>query len=118
MVYALVAVQLLLSVPVASVMAGGVPAATVANPCADMNNMDMDMDMGIGSTVPDRDSKPCCPDQSTGAVSCLVACAGVMAGLPTAGHVLAASVSVPAVAPVLTLHVLPADPPLNPPPIA
>jgi len=116
MVYALVAVQLLLSVPVASVMAGGVPAATVANPCADMNNMDMDM--GIGSTVPDRDSKPCCPDQSTGAVSCLVACAGVMAGVPAVGYVLAASASVPAVAPVLSLHVLPADPPLNPPPIA
>ena len=117
MVYALVAVQLLLSVPVASVMAGGVAATMVASPCADMGSMDMDMDMDIGSTVPDPQSNPCCPDQSTGAVNCLVACAGVMAGLPAAGHVLAASVSVPAVAPVLTLHVLPADPPLNPPPI-
>jgi hypothetical protein len=114
MVYALVAVQMLLSVPVASVMASGVPAATVASPCADMDNMGM----GIGSTLPDRDSEPCCPDQSTGAVSCLVACAGVMAGVPAVGYVLAASASVPAVAPVLSLHVLPADPPLNPPPIA
>jgi hypothetical protein len=108
MVYALVAVQLLLSAPLSSALAENAVAA-LASPCAGMDAQPANTD---------SDSHPCCSDSSMDALGCLSACTAGMAVVPGLSYVLGASVAVPAEARALILHVLPADPPLNPPPIA
>jgi len=108
MVYALVAVQLLLSAPLASALAEEAVAG-LASPCAGMDAQPANTD---------SDSHPCCSDPSMDALGCLSACTAGMAVVPGLSYVLGASVAVPAEARALILHVLPADPPLNPPPIA
>jgi len=111
LVYALVAVQLLLSVPVASAWAAeaaaDVPTAQ-SMPCDDMN-----MQSG------EQHSKhcPCCPDGVTGTMDCQTACAAGAAVLSTVHRFLPNSVAVPSTEPLPVNFLLLADPPLKPPPI-
>jgi len=106
--FSLVAMQLLLSTPVASVLAQDAVLA-LAGDCAGMHAEAVDAA---------SDSNSCCPAAAMDALHCLSACTAAMAVLPTASYLLAASQAVLAETATPVLHVLPADPPLNPPPIA
>jgi hypothetical protein len=109
LVYALMAVQLMLSVPVASVWASEVPAEAVmalSIPCD-------------GMQPAEHHSKhcPCCPDGAAGASDCQAACVMGVAILPVAHCFLPNPVAVSAAEPQPVNFLLLADPPLKPPPI-
>lgn len=110
LVYALVAVQLLLSV--ASAWAAEVSAqapAIQSMPCDDMN---------MQSDVHHSKQCPCCPDGVAGTMDCQSACAGGVAVISVARYFVPNSAAVPTVEPLpVYFHPL-AEPPLKPPPIA
>jgi hypothetical protein len=111
LVYALVAVQLLLSVPVASAWAAEVSAqAPVAQsmPCDDMSML-----------ADEQHSRhcPCCPDGAMGAMDCQTACAAGAAVLPSAHYFRPCPVAIRSVEPVPVNFLPLAEPPLKPPPI-
>lgn len=105
LVYLLVAVQLLLSAPMASAQA--VKAIAEAVHSADVDS----------SGSHDSENCPCCPDDVTTSLDCLAACAPA-ATFPVVMPALAVKSSVLPVVPPAPLIYLPlADPPLKPPPI-
>ncbi|MFO1505174.1 MAG: hypothetical protein U1F39_15410 [Steroidobacteraceae bacterium] len=110
LVYALVAVQLLLSVPVATAWAAEVTAqapTAQSMPCDDMNMP------GEGHS----EHCPCCPEGSTGAMDCQTACAASVGLFMVARFLLPSPVAVPTVEPLPVIFLPLADPPLKPPPI-
>jgi hypothetical protein len=110
LVHALVVVQLLLSVPMASAWASEGSAESVtaqSMPCDDMQ-----------ATEHHSKQCPCCPDGAAGALDCQAACAMSVAVLPVAHYVLPSPVAVSAAEPQQVNFLALADPPLKPPPIA
>lgn len=110
LVYVLVALQLLLSVPMASAWAAGVAAeaeTAQSMPCDD-------------TMPPEHHSKhcPCCPDGAVDSLDCQAACAASVAALPGMHFVLSNSAAIPSLEPQPVNFLLLADPPLKPPPIA
>ena len=107
LVYALVAMQLLLAAPVASAMA---QSAALEAARASVQH----------EAMPGSESEPChcCPDDATEMAACVSFCGTAAALLPEVATGLARSASVPARSFNATSHALPADPPLKPPPIA
>ena len=111
LVYALVAVQLLLSVPMASAWAAEVSAdapAAQSMPCDDVN---------MPSDEHHSDQCPCCPDGVAGTMDCQTTCAAGVALFTIARIVLPSSVGVPTAEPLPVNFTPLADPPLKPPPI-
>lgn len=116
--YVLVALQLLLSVPAASVWAtqNSVHHASIAaTPC---DGMDMPSGMDAPAGEPHSRHCPGCPDDEKSARDCQAACAASVAMLPVFSYFCPTPVVVPSAEPLpVILHPL-ADPPLKPPPIA
>lgn len=106
-VLALVVVQLLLNVPVASAWSTEAQVETpTAMPCDD-----------AGSDEHHSKHCPCCPDGVTSTLDCQTSCTSGLAMLPVAQRFLSIAGVVPVDEPkTLSFHP-PADPPLNPPPI-
>lgn len=106
LVYLLVAMQLLLSAPMASALTKQAltQAAAIADTSAHGDH--------------EADDCPCCPDNVTTSLDCLAACAPVGA-FPASVFLLSIHSTVPlAVAPTPVIYTPLADPPLKPPPIA
>jgi hypothetical protein len=111
LVYALAAVQLLLSVPVASAWAAEVSAeapAAQSMPCDDMN---------MQADVHHSKQCPCCLDGAMGTMDCQSACAASAAVTSVARYFRPNSVAVPTTEPLPVFFLPLADPPLKPPPI-
>lgn len=110
LVYVLVALQLLLSVPMASAWATGVTAGAET-----AQSMPCDDEM-----PPEHHSKhcPCCPDGAVDSLDCQAACAASIAALPGMHFVLSNSAAIPTLEPQPVNFLPLADPPLKPPPIA
>lgn len=111
LVYALLTVQLLLSLPVAVTWAAKTSAHTIETKSAPCDAMNMP-----GGHQPKH--CPCCPDGATGELECQIACATGVAALPLANDFLPIAVAVPTTEPVPVNFLPLADPPLKPPPIA
>lgn len=107
LVYAVIAVQLLLSAPLASAAAENA-GRTVAS---------ASLVVSEHSHGGEQDPCPCCPDGETGLAACLSACAATVAVLPSISFSMATPVTVPAVAATPVIYSPPTSPPLKPPPI-
>lgn len=110
LVYVMVALQLLLSVPMAPAWAAGVTAET-----------DVARSMPCDGTMPaEQQSKhcPCCPDGAVDLLECHAACAASVAVFLVNHLVLANTAAIPSAEPQPVNFLPLADPPLKPPPIA
>jgi hypothetical protein len=108
-VYALVAAQLLLSVPMAQAGVTAVSSETdsiQALPCDEMP-----------STEQHAKHCPCCPDGATDTMDCQNVCATSVAVVYIARFFLSDSAVGPIAEPLLVIFQPLADPPLKPPPI-
>jgi hypothetical protein len=97
LVYALVAMQLLLAAPTASALVSAAATAVVA--------------------AHEHDSCPCCADDPLVDAACLSACASAVALLPVTGFTLTRTIGASLVTVPTVLFTPLADPPLKPPPI-
>jgi hypothetical protein len=105
LIYVLIAAQLLLALPA---MASAQTGASAAHemPCDEMP-------MPAGD-----DPCPCCPDGANSMTDCLVACTLAATAAPSLSSGQAAFAAAPPIVEIFHSFDAPADPPLNPPPIA